>query len=212
MKQVIEPRVLYFGTPVILISTRNEDGSANLAPMSSAWWVSGSAMLGLDETSQTTLNLRRQGQCVLNLVDSAMAPAVNRLALLTGTPEVPTHKVAKGYEFEPEKFKVAGLTPVASDLVDVPRAAECPIQLEGELRAMHPFEGPDSGVLAFEVEVVRAHVEDNLLVSGRPNHIDPLKWDPLIMKFTELFGGGTSTGASKLARGWQMAPMDTSQA
>jgi len=29
--------VLYFGTPVVLISSRNEDGSANLAPMSSAW-------------------------------------------------------------------------------------------------------------------------------------------------------------------------------
>jgi flavin reductase (DIM6/NTAB) family NADH-FMN oxidoreductase RutF len=27
---------LYFGTPVVLLSTENENGSANLAPMSSA--------------------------------------------------------------------------------------------------------------------------------------------------------------------------------
>lgn len=38
MKQVIQPKMLYFGTPVVLISTLNEDGSPNIAPMSSAWW------------------------------------------------------------------------------------------------------------------------------------------------------------------------------
>ena len=32
----IEPAILYFGTPVVLIGTCNEDGSYNLAPMSSA--------------------------------------------------------------------------------------------------------------------------------------------------------------------------------
>ena len=31
-----EPSILYLGTPVVLISTENEDGSANLGPMSSA--------------------------------------------------------------------------------------------------------------------------------------------------------------------------------
>ncbi|QNE21333.1 flavin reductase family protein [Kribbella qitaiheensis] len=207
MKRVIEPRVFYFGTPVVLISTLNEDGTANLAPMSSAWWLSGSAMLGLDQTSQTTLNLLRHGQCVLNLVDSTMAPVVNRLALLTGTPRVPQHKAQKGYTFEAQKFKAAGLTPVASDLVDVPRAAECPIQLEAAVLASHSFGGADSGVTAFEVGIVRTHIEEDLVVPGRPNYIDPLRWDPLIMKFTELFGGGSPTGESALARGWDMPPL-----
>jgi len=31
-----DPAILYFGTPVVLISSVNEDGSYNLAPMSSA--------------------------------------------------------------------------------------------------------------------------------------------------------------------------------
>ncbi len=35
----IEPSILYPGTPVVLISTQNEDGTANRAPMSSAWWL-----------------------------------------------------------------------------------------------------------------------------------------------------------------------------
>ncbi len=34
----IDPAILYFGAPVVLIGTTNEDASFNLAPMSSAWW------------------------------------------------------------------------------------------------------------------------------------------------------------------------------
>lgn len=36
---VSEPHILYLGTPVVLISTVNEDGTHNLAPMSSAFWL-----------------------------------------------------------------------------------------------------------------------------------------------------------------------------
>lgn len=35
MHKVIAPKILYLGSPVVLISTMNEDGSVNLAPMSS---------------------------------------------------------------------------------------------------------------------------------------------------------------------------------
>ena len=39
MKRVLNPKMLYFGTPVVLVSSLNGDGSTNVAPMSSAWWV-----------------------------------------------------------------------------------------------------------------------------------------------------------------------------
>ena len=39
MHRTIEPTILYFRTPVALISTLNEDGTPNIAPMSSAWWL-----------------------------------------------------------------------------------------------------------------------------------------------------------------------------
>jgi len=41
------PKILYLGTPVVLISTMNQDGSVNLAPMSSAWWLGLTGVLGL---------------------------------------------------------------------------------------------------------------------------------------------------------------------
>ncbi len=93
MHKTIEPKILYFGTPVVLISTLNEDGSANLAPMSSAWWLGKSCMLGLSSRSKTVENLKRDPQCVLNLPSSDLVGNVNRLAMLSGKNPVPEYKM-----------------------------------------------------------------------------------------------------------------------
>lgn len=196
-------KVLYFGTPVVLISSRNEDGSANLAPMSSAWWLGQSAMLGMGNSAQTTANLLRERECVLNLPSSSMVEAVDRIALTTGKASVPDHKLSKGYRYEPDKFAAAGLTEQPSDLVRPPRVAECPIQMECRVVAAHPFGSPTPHATAFTVEVLRTHVEADLLIPGT-HYVDPLRWDPLIMKFCEFFGGGHNLHPSRLAGGWQM--------
>lgn len=65
--RTIEPKILYFGTPVALISSLNEDGTTNLAPMSSFWTLGWTLMPGrLDET-KTAENLARNPECVINL-------------------------------------------------------------------------------------------------------------------------------------------------
>jgi flavin reductase (DIM6/NTAB) family NADH-FMN oxidoreductase RutF len=69
----IEPSILYFGTPVVLISTLSESGSANLAPMSSVFWLGWRAVLGLDARPKTTQNMLGSGECVLNLPCESLA-------------------------------------------------------------------------------------------------------------------------------------------
>lgn len=202
-----EPPILYFGTPVVLLSTNNDDGSANLAPMSSAWWLGWNCMLGLGAKAHTARNLQRERECVVNLPSAAMVGEVNRLARLTGSDPVPPHKVAKGYRHEKNKFGSAGLNAVASVLVRAPRVAECPVQLEGVLESVHPFgnrpdkdqPGKAPGALAFEVRVVKAHIDRALLVAGTRDHIDPEKWRPLMMSFCEFYGLGERLSPSSLA-------------
>ena len=127
-----EPSILYFGTPVVLISTQNEDGTYNLAPMSSAFWLGWRCILGLAASSKTTQNMMRTGECVLNLPSVKEVGAVNRLARTTGSNPVPESKIRKGYRHESNKFGIAGLTPVASETVVPPRVRECPVQLEAQ--------------------------------------------------------------------------------
>lgn len=202
MHRTLDLKVMYFGTPVVLISTRNENGSTNLAPMSSAWWLGDRCLLGLGNAGQTTANLRREREGVLNLASSAMVDVVDRLALTTGRADVPRRKRAMGYEYVPDKFGHAGLTSTPSHVVAPPRVAECPIQLECRVVAEHAL-GEDGGATAFEVVVVRSHVAESLVLPGT-EYVDPVAWDPLMMKFCEFFGGGEAIHPSRLAEGWEM--------
>jgi flavin reductase (DIM6/NTAB) family NADH-FMN oxidoreductase RutF len=203
MHKTIDLKVMYFGTPVVLISTRNPDGSANLAPMSSAWWLNDHCALGLGNSARTAENLRRERECVLNLVPSGMVDVVDQLALTTGKPDVSQHKAAMGYEFVPDKFARAGLTQQASDLVRAPRVTECPVQLECSLVQETPLGTPDSGATVFHVRVLRSHVAEELVIP-ETHYVDPVGWDPLIMKFCEFFGGGSAVRPSRLAEAWEM--------
>lgn len=192
MHQITQPAILYFGTPVVLISTVNEDGTANLAPMSSAWWLGQRCVLGLSAVSKTTQNLIRTGECVLNLPSDAMAAQVDRIARTTGSDPVPEGKARRGYRFVNPKFEAAGLTPVGSLVVKAPRAAECPVQMEAVLEEAHPIAAKDPAwrgrSLALHVAIRKVHASTDILMDGEPDRIDPDKWRPLIMSFQHFYG------------------------
>ena len=200
----IEPGILYFGTPVVLISTDNEDGSANLAPMSSAFWLSWRAVIGLNARSKTTENLVRAREGVLNLPSDALAAHVDRLALTTGSDPVPPVKAQRGYRFEPDKFERAGLTPVKSEVVKPPRVAECPVNLEAVVEDVRSLAADDDAqrgkILVFEMRIVRVHVHDDIRVPETSDRIDPDAWRPLIMSFQHLYGLGPRVHNSTLAQ------------
>ena len=204
MHSTIDSAILYFGTPVVLVSSTNEDCSPNLAPMSSAWWLGHNCMLGFGARSQTPINIQRTGECVLNLPSVAQVAAVNKLARTTGSNPVPPHKVAMGYRHEADKFGVAGLTALSSECVAPPRVLECPVHLEAQLEAVHPMAVRNDGVrgvlVAFELRIVRIHVDEAIRMDGSDDRIDPVKWRPLIMSFQQFFGLGEMVHESTLSR------------
>jgi len=194
MHTVSSPAILYFGTPVVLISTVNEDGSYNLAPMSSVFWLGWRCMIGLSAFSKTTENIIRTGECVLNLPSEDQVKYVDRLALTTGSDPVPAGKMAKGYRTVRNKFQLAGLTAERSGIVRAPRVKECPIQLEAKFIALHRVAEEEAAqrgrIVSIELQIQRVHVEESLLMEGHPNRIDPDKWRPLIMSFQQFYGLG----------------------
>jgi flavin reductase (DIM6/NTAB) family NADH-FMN oxidoreductase RutF len=190
----IDPAILYLGTPVVLVSTTNEDGSANLAPFSSAFWLGHTATLGLGLASRTLANLRRTRELVVNLPSQHQVDAVDRLALTTGAERLSAWKQAAGYRHHRDKFGLAGLTPVASDVVTAPLAAECPVALEACVESVH--ETDHALVVA---QVVRVHVHPSVRAEGHPNRIDPDRWRPLVMSFQRFYGLGGQLQPSRLA-------------
>jgi flavin reductase (DIM6/NTAB) family NADH-FMN oxidoreductase RutF len=186
--RTIEPKILYFGTPVALITSLNEDETTNLAPMSSFWALGWTLMLGLLDETKTAENLARHPECVVNLPSPDMWEQVEKLAPLTGKSPVPEIK-AKQFRFEKDKFGAAGLRPIPGELVKPARVAECPIQMEARVIRLHRMEGQKlnalGGGLAAEVEIVRVHAAEDFLKGS--NYIDPLKWSPLVYNFRHYF-------------------------
>ncbi len=204
MHLISEPSILYFGTPVILIGTTNKNGSYNLAPMSSAFWLGWRCVIGLAASSHTTKNILRTGECVLNLASVNEVAAVNRLARTTGSNPVPESKQQKGYNYEPDKFKKAGLTPLPADMIAAPLVKECPVQLEAVVENARSLAEEDEAmkgrIMIIELRIVRVHLSTSILLEGAPNHVDPDKWHPLIMNFQKFYSTGNQVHESTLAK------------
>jgi flavin reductase (DIM6/NTAB) family NADH-FMN oxidoreductase RutF len=200
----IEPAILYFGTPVVLISTMNPDETVNLAPMSSTFWLGWRGVLGLAMSSQTTQNLLRTNECVLNLPSAGQVEAVDKLARTTGTYPVPDGKKKRGYRHENDKFGISGLTPTPSETVRAPRVKECPVNLEAVVEAVHPIaeESDDQrgGIVTFEVRIQKVHAHPEITATDAADRIDPDKWRPLIMSFQHFYGLGERLHPSTLAK------------
>jgi flavin reductase (DIM6/NTAB) family NADH-FMN oxidoreductase RutF len=203
MHIISEPSILYFGTPVVLIGTKNENGTDNLAPMSSIFWLGWRCVIGLAAASKTTQNLMRNRQCVLNLPSVNEVGAVNRLAKTTGSNPVPDGKLLKGYRYEEDKFSIAALTKQDAETVNAPRVKECPVQMEAFVEAVHGLaEGdPDQRgkIVTFELRIQKVYLEETILMDGHTDRVDPDKWKPLIMSFQQFYSLGDSVHSSTLA-------------
>jgi flavin reductase (DIM6/NTAB) family NADH-FMN oxidoreductase RutF len=107
---------------------------------------------------------------------------------------VPARKVLRGYQYQKDKFGVSGFTPMPSTTVRPPRVAECPVQLEAVLAAVHSVAEDDplqrGGILCVEVRIQRVYVEEVLLRDDVEDHVDPDRWRPLMMSFQKFYGLG----------------------
>jgi flavin reductase (DIM6/NTAB) family NADH-FMN oxidoreductase RutF len=108
----------------------------------------------------TLRNVEETGEFVVNTVNEAIAAAVNETAA-----EVPANV---------DEFQLAGLTPIASEVVRPWRVAESPAQMECKLlQVVYVSRAPGAGVVVLG-EVVRFHVRQDLFDDFR---IDPAGLD-----------------------------------
>ncbi|HEX5132325.1 MAG TPA: flavin reductase family protein [Candidatus Krumholzibacteria bacterium] len=157
--------------PIAWVSTISRDGITNLAPFSFFTAIStdpptlcfAPGRHGNGAKKDTLLNIEATGEFVVNLVPEELAEAMN----VTAT-EYP-HGVSE--------FSEAGLTPLASERVKVPRVAESPIQFECE-RYQIVQVGPDgAGGAALVIgKILLLHVDDALLTNGK---VDYDRYHPL---------------------------------
>lgn len=159
--------------PIALVSTVDAAGVPNLAPFSFFCGVGSApptllfcpalrAESAADPASRkdTLHNVETTGEFVVNVVSKAIAPAAN-LAAAEVPPEV-------------DEFALAGLTPLASEIVRPPRVAESPAQMECRLlQVIYTSQKPSGGVIVLG-EILRFHVRAALVDNFR---VDPAGLD-----------------------------------
>tara|TARA_R110002020_G_scaffold184947_2_gene382350 strand:+ start:63360 stop:64049 length:690 start_codon:yes stop_codon:yes gene_type:complete len=200
----IHPAILYLGTPVVLVGTVDHAGIPNLSPMSSAWWLGWTCMLGFDASSKTVENMRANGECVLNLPSDDLVSHVDRLVRTTASDPMPGHKTQMGYRSVADKFAESLLTPLPSISVKPPRVQECPIQLECEVVRFSEIARDDPRMLipavAIEVRATHVHASAEILSTEYSDRIDPARWNPLFMSFLEFYAKGEKLAPVGLRR------------
>ncbi len=144
--------------PIGWVSTQDKSGRLNLAPYSffNAFNytppIVGFASIGAKDSLR---NIRETGEFGWNLATRPLAEQMNQ-SCAPVPPEV-------------SEFELAGLTPVASRKIAVPRVAESPVSFECRLTQLLQLQGVDG--VAVETwlvlgEVVAVHIARRLLKDG----------------------------------------------
>ncbi|MNM91998.1 Flavin reductase like domain protein [compost metagenome] len=189
--QLIQPKILYYGTPIVLLTTLNEDGSTNISPISSSWALGNHIVLGIGLGGKAAENVQRCRECVINLPDPSLWEQVERLAPTTGKNPVPTEKAAQGFTYQSDKFAASGLASIPSQQVRPARIRECPLQIEAVVEDFRaPAYAPFFAIV--ETRAVAVHARRDLVIGE--HHIDPRLWSPLIYNFRHYFGLGEPLG------------------
>ena len=181
------PTMFYYGFPVVLLTTTDKDGNADVTPISSTFTLGANAVIALVKLNKAYHNVLEVPEVVFNLPTAAMWEKVEAIAPYTAQNPVPPQKMGK-YTYTDDKFSIGGFTQLPSEKVRPPRIAECPIQAEAKVKNVNDR---DAYVLV-ELEFVQVHAEDHLVMEG--NKINPLEWEPLIYNFKHYYGLGEHKG------------------
>lgn len=149
--------------PIAWVSSMDGQGRLNLAPFSYFTGVCSKPLTllfcsGLHPNGvkkDTWLNIEETGEFVINVTNEETAVAMNRSATI----------LPRGQS----EFEWAGVTPLPSEKVRVPRVAESPISFECQLQQIVVVSEQAGGGAAVFGEVVCIHVRDDLLENGRIN-------------------------------------------
>jgi flavin reductase (DIM6/NTAB) family NADH-FMN oxidoreductase RutF len=170
MKKTLSPRPWFFPRPVLLLSTRDAAGKDNVITVS---W----AGVACTTPPMITVSLRKS-RYSYGVVNATREFVVN----------IPTFKQREAAEMcgtasgrDIDKFIASGLSRLPASVVAAPLIAECPINLECQVRHQLPLGSHD----LFVAEIVMTHAQHAVLTDD--GEIDDSMLDLLAWGSSEFF-------------------------
>lgn len=173
---------LYYGFPVILLTTIDNEGITNIAPISSSWVLDNNIVIGLGTSSKSFENLKINPEAVLNLPDETLYENVEKIAPYTGKTDVSKEKANMGYKFSKDKFLIGSFTSEKSIDIKPDKISESPIQIETKVLKINIRDW----YAIIELEIISVYAFEELLNNSK--YLDSDKWHPLIYNFRKYHG------------------------
>lgn len=157
--------------PIAMVTTVSNSGVLNAAPFSyfnivtaNPPLISVSVQRKQGAPKDTSRNAMESGAFVVHISDESYIRGINATAASLPPDE--------------SEVSLAGLTPIASEVISVPGLAEAKIRMECLLEQAIPLGGTEDAPAADLLigRVVRFHVDESLYQDG---HIDPEKLQPV---------------------------------
>lgn len=179
MKKSLGAKAVLYPTPVLVVGTYDKEGNPNA--MTAAWGGISCSMppcisISLREATYTHGNIIHNQSFTINIPSESLLKEADYLGIASGKKE--------------DKFSIAQLTPVASELVNAPYIKEFPVVLECEM--INKLELGLHTQFTGEVKDVKID-EDLFRDDGRPDieKIKPFLFDPTSASY---FGLGKEIG------------------
>lgn len=164
LKHAIAPR------PICFASTMDKEGNVNLSPFSFFNMMGQNPPICVfsplrkmrdGSTKHTLENVWEHPECVINIVNYDMVQQQSLASV--------------EYEKGVNEFIKAGFTPIASEIVQPPRVAESPFQMECKVREVISISDEPGAANIVIAEVVKMHVQEQYLDEN--NNVHPQDLD-----------------------------------
>ncbi|MGB9979305.1 flavin reductase family protein [Methanobacterium sp.] len=197
MKESLGPRTIGFPTPVFIVGSYDDEGKPNIMNAAAAGmccFVPPCIYVSLRQATYTYHNIMKRNAFTVSIPPEKYVEEADYLGLASGK--------------KTDKFKVSGLTPVKSKLVDAPYVNEFPVVLECKLKETVNL----GSHTMFIGEVLDLKANEEVLIditskSGKKlSRIDPKKFLPIIFDMStrnyyipgKKIGNGFSDGSKLL--------------
>lgn len=159
LKHAIAPR------PICFASTMDKEGNVNLSPFSFFNMMGQNPPICVfsplrkmrdGSTKHTLENVWEHPECVINIVNYDMVQQQSLASV--------------EYEKGVNEFIKAGFTPIASEIVQPPRVAESPFQMECKVREVISISDEPGAANIVIAEVVKMHVQEQYLDENNDVH------------------------------------------
>ncbi len=157
--------------PIAFVTTLSQDGVLNAAPFSFFNVVT-------SDPPMISVSVQRQGGKPKDTSRNAMDRGAFVVHIVSEPYTEPINQTAASLPPDQSEVELAGLTPVASEVIEVPGVREARVRMECVLEQALPL-GGRGGVPACDLligRVVRFHIDESLYHEGR---IDPHQLAPV---------------------------------